>query len=260
MRRPSPRQRINGSSWSRREGLSRTSVERGATRSLLPGRGYRRRVCASSGSLVSTTVCQALPYVSSGSVNVICRWPALNSSRNESSTIASAERVAFRDAVPVEVDSHVSRSACPVVARSSASPSRRSQAMSALLDPWMGRPEEPPPPEDRMGGAQRGEPGGEHREHVVVAGFVPVDPADARCPGSRRCCCRCWVRPSSSPCAIIGTPCDSSSVVRKLRFCRSRRASMSGSSVGPSTPWFQDRLWLSPSRLSSPLASLCLSL
>ena len=55
-------------------------------------------------------------------------------------------------------------------------------------------------------------------------------------------------------------PGDSSSVARKLRFCRSRSAWISPSSVGPSTPWFHDRLWLSPSRLSSPLASLCLSL
>src|SRR5690606_3955305 len=70
----------------------------------------------------------------------------------------------------------------------------------------------------------------------------------------------CWVRPSSSPWLIIGTPCDSSRVVRKLRCCPARNALTSGSSVGPSTPQFQDRLWLSPSLLSSPLASLCFSL
>src|ERR1700749_3847610 len=35
---------------------------------------------------------------------------------------------------------------------------------------------------------------------------------------------------------------------------------MTGSSVGPSAPQFHDRLLLLPSRLSSPLASLCLSL
>src|SRR4029453_10069428 len=69
-----------------------------------------------------------------------------------------------------------------------------------------------------------------------------------------------WVRPSSSPCEIIGTPWLSSSVARKLRRWRARRASTALSSVGPSTPQFQDRLWLSPSRFSSPLASLCLSL
>ena len=69
-----------------------------------------------------------------------------------------------------------------------------------------------------------------------------------------------WVRPSSSPWLIIGTPCDSSSVVRKLRFCRSRSARTSALSVGPSTPQFQLRLLFSPSRFSSRFASLCFSL
>src|SRR5659263_488444 len=69
-----------------------------------------------------------------------------------------------------------------------------------------------------------------------------------------------WVRPISSPWAIIGTPCDRSRVVRKLRSCRQRRAVITASSVGPSTPQFHDRLWPSPSALPSSLASLCLSL
>jgi hypothetical protein len=46
---------------------------------------------------------------------------------------------------------------------------------------------------------------------------------------------------------------------RKLRCCRSRSAA-TASSVSPSAPQFQDRLSLSPSLPSSPLASLCLSL
>src|SRR6185369_16933551 len=69
-----------------------------------------------------------------------------------------------------------------------------------------------------------------------------------------------WVRPSSSPCEIIGTPCDSISVARKLRRCLARNDSTFASVAGPSVPQFQERLWLSPSRFSSPLASLCLSL
>src|SRR5215207_9738971 len=44
-----------------------------------------------------------------------------------------------------------------------------------------------------------------------------------------------------------------------LRIWRKRRAWISGSSVGPSAPWFQDRLCECPSRFSSPFASLCLS-
>ena len=43
-----------------------------------------------------------------------------------------------------------------------------------------------------------------------------------------------------------------------LAACRRRRATISSSSVSPSTPWFHDRLWSLPSRLPSPLASLCL--
>ena len=55
-------------------------------------------------------------------------------------------------------------------------------------------------------------------------------------------------------------PWDRKSVDRKLRFWRLRSAFTLRSSVGPSTPQFQGRLLLSPSRLSSPLASLCFSL
>src|SRR5690349_21542056 len=69
-----------------------------------------------------------------------------------------------------------------------------------------------------------------------------------------------WVRPTSSPAVIIGTPWERSSVPRKLRFCCSRSLLISGSSVGPSAPWFHDTLLSLPSRLSSPLASLCFSL
>src|SRR6516225_9868101 len=52
----------------------------------------------------------------------------------------------------------------------------------------------------------------------------------------------------------IGTPSDNSRVASRLRFCRSRRATRSGSDVGPSTPQFQLLSALLPSRLSSPLA------
>ena len=43
-----------------------------------------------------------------------------------------------------------------------------------------------------------------------------------------------------------------------VRRRRERSAWMARLCVGPSTPLFQLRLWLSPSRLSSPLARLCL--
>src|SRR5207247_3178895 len=55
-------------------------------------------------------------------------------------------------------------------------------------------------------------------------------------------------------------PCERNSVVRKLRIWRSRSATISGSSLEPSTPQFHDRLSGVPSWLSSRLASLCFSL
>src|SRR5580700_8731961 len=65
-----------------------------------------------------------------------------------------------------------------------------------------------------------------------------------------------WVRPSSSPPSSSGTPNDSSSVHSVARDRCARRASTDGSSVGPSTPEFQDRLSSAPSRFDSPFASL----
>src|SRR5580704_11171447 len=70
----------------------------------------------------------------------------------------------------------------------------------------------------------------------------------------------CCVRPNSSPALSIGTPCESIKVAMKFRRCRLRSRLTSGSSVGPSAPQFQELLLLSPSRFSSPFASLCLSL
>ena len=53
-------------------------------------------------------------------------------------------------------------------------------------------------------------------------------------------------------------PKDSSSVASMARRWRARRARTSGSAVGPSAPQFHERLSSVPSRLCSPLASLCL--
>ena len=69
-----------------------------------------------------------------------------------------------------------------------------------------------------------------------------------------------WVRPSSSPPRIIGTPCDSSSVASRLRRWRARSARIAGSAVGPSTPLLAERLSSVPSRSSSPLAVVVLVL
>ena len=62
---------------------------------------------------------------------------------------------------------------------------------------------------------------------------APSRPTRSRCPGTRRCCCRAGCGRSRRRPSSIGTPCESSSVVRKLRCWRSRSARTSGSSVGP---------------------------
>jgi hypothetical protein len=67
------------------------------------------------------------------------------------------------------------------------------------------------------------------------------------------------VRHSSSPISIMGTPCDSRSVDIKLRATVRLRASTFGSVVSPSTPQFWLTLSSRPSRLFSPLLSLCLT-
>ena len=56
----------------------------------------------------------------------------------------------------------------------------------------------------------------------------------------------------------MGTPSESIVTVRKFFTCRLRSFSISGSSVGPSTPQFQLRLSLAPSRLSSPFGFVVL--
>src|SRR4051812_39092687 len=60
----------------------------------------------------------------------------------------------------------------------------------------------------------------------------------------------CCVLRISSPIRIIGIPSESSVSVRKFLTWRLRIASTAGSPVGPSTPQFQLRLSLAPSRLS----------
>jgi hypothetical protein len=56
----------------------------------------------------------------------------------------------------------------------------------------------------------------------------------------------------------MGTPRAASSVASSARASAARRARMAGSRVGPSAPLFQEWLASLPSRLSSPLAALCL--
>ena len=64
-----------------------------------------------------------------------------------------------------------------------------------------------------------------------------------------------------APASTMGVPCDMSSATMKLRIWRPRSARMPSSAPsGPSAPQFQLKLSLLPSRLPSPLASLCFTL
>ena len=68
-----------------------------------------------------------------------------------------------------------------------------------------------------------------------------------------------WLRRTSSPITIIGTPWLSIRRVAKFFTWRARKAS-TAASPGPSAPQFHDRFSFTPSRLPSPLAALCLPL
>ena len=80
----------------------------------------------------------------------------------------------------------------------------------------------------------------------------------SRCPGTRRCCCRPASGRARRRRAASARPArGAASRAGCAAAARAARAT-SGSSVGPSTPQFQERLSSLPSRLSSRFASLCL--
>jgi hypothetical protein len=59
------------------------------------------------------------------------------------------------------------------------------------------------------------------------------------------------------PANMIGTPRLKRSIAMRFFACRMRSDRMPASLASPSTPQFQLRFWSLPSRLLSPLASLC---
>ena len=70
-----------------------------------------------------------------------------------------------------------------------------------------------------------------------------------------------WLRSTSSPASSIGTPRESMQDRQAVPgLALPQRAAPRDRIVSPSTPQFQLALSLVPSRLSSPLASLCLAL
>ena len=130
----------------------------------------------------------------------------------------------------------------PVARRSSPRRRRWNQVMSLRAAAVDRRPvEEVPLPQRRV--LARAAPAAAACSVVRGRASASLEPASrprrSRCRGRRRCCCRCWVRPRSSPAVSIGTPVESSSVASRFADCRRRSASTSASSVSPSTPQFQ---------------------
>ena len=125
--------------------------------------------------------------------------------------------------------------------------------------PADGAPLEPAAPaEHRVTGSEPGELLAE-RQQVGVDG-VPVEPRDLVVLAVG------VVVAALGPTQLVaargssGPPGTTGAWRRGCGADAARSARMSGSSVGPSTPQFHDRLCDSPSRLSSPLASLSFSL
>src|SRR4051794_15930747 len=218
-----------------------------------------KRCSRSTPSPVWISTSQQPPKRRTGRWKARSSWWALTSTRKESSVIAPPRRFLYGISWPLR-----NRPSCGTPERQSLLvillPSGRNHQAS-------GRPEPPCSSPDRK--AERWKTGCSRRRRI-----------SRRVKASSSCCSEdrfqsyqeiseSWhqalllppcERPNSSPPSSIGVPDDSTSVVRKLRIWRSRSATTAGSSVGPSTPQFQDRLSSVPSRLSSMLASLCLSL
>ena len=84
----------------------------------------------------------------------------------------------------------------------------RDVADLALAALGRGALEEPAAPEHRMVTPQRHHPLREREQLAHRSSRRPVRSTTARCPGSRRCCCRAGSGPSRRRAAIIGTPWD----------------------------------------------------
>ena len=133
------------------------------------------------------------------------------------------------------------------------------QAMSGIPRSGPVRREEAVGRQARDGGDAARSSSRDEAQHVAVRALSASSRTrKARCPGSRRCCCRAGCAAPRRPRGSSARPRESIRMARKLLACRRRSARTAGSVVSPSAPQFQLRLSLLPSRLSSPFASLCL--
>ena len=208
-----------------------------------------RRVRRSPGVVGVSSVRQARSSSTSGTRNWSCSHQPLMRMRKSSSSRACRPRPG-RGVVAVEVDGRTPARVGPVLGGHGLGRGREPGQLGRLHPD-----EEAAPAEHRVLASQRDQASGEGQQLVV--GLGPVEPGDGVVLAVGVVVTPGW--PSSSPPHSSGTPNDSSRVVSSARDCRARSSTTSGSSLGPSTPQFQDRLSSVPSRLASPLASLCLA-
>ena len=140
-------------------------------------------------------------------------------------------------------------------------PSGRNHDRSLTSEPWIRRPWKNRRRWNTGCSARRRiELARRSRSGAARARDRPVRATRSRCPGSRRCCCR----PASgrSRRRRTASACPARAAGWRGSFASAARGArgLRRSSVGPSTPQFHERLSSVPSRLSSPLASLCFSL
>ena len=83
-------------------------------------------------------------------------------------------------------------------------------------------------------------PGEFEKRFLLFVSCFPIEPADLVVLAIGVVVAILGARPSHRRRSSIGTPWERKSVVRKFRRCRSRKALISGSSVGPSAPQFHE--------------------
>ena len=194
-----------------------------------------------------------------GSTNSASSAPPCRSSRNESSVMGSPRAVRDLSAPPARYIPTVCMPGDHHRSSLTSLPSGANQARS-LGPPADGGPalEEVPVPEDGVCPAEPYQQPGELEQIPLPRREIPVDPRDL-------VVLAVGVVVAALGAAHLVTGGDHRHAGRQQQGrqqvahgAAARSASISGSAVSPSTPWFHERLWSEPSRLCSPLASLCL--
>ena len=249
----------------RRRRGSGSTMERSTSTRVAPGASdsSSARTPASakrgSGSAVSITTRQRPACPGFASVNSASWWLPLNSTRKSSSVRRSPRRPGHGQ--PLARQQHLQRP-CGGRCQSCSDiglPLRANQAMSWMSAPCRGRPwNHPAAAERRMHATEPDQPPGERQQ--VLVDVVPVDPRQLARRGSRRCCCRCWVRPSSSPWEQHRHALGQQQRGQEVALLAGPQRLHLGVGGRALDPVVGRAVVVVPSVLSSPLASLCLSL